>query len=156
MKVEQLGAVVKLSPSDRKDFVLFPFPAKGGEIYAVHLKDCSEAPISVHAWDVDNRFNKLGDLTLFNDTAPASPAIFSDFDQSFVVPALQGTGAAIALSLTDSEDPGANENRGASLPSMEVRDIQLARVATRREPYHRLEMGQSQTRTVFIRSEEHT
>jgi len=150
MKVEQLGAVVKLSPSDKKDFVLFPFPAEGGEIYAVHLKYRSEAPISVHAWDVDNQFNKLGDLTLFNDTAPASPGIFSDFDYSFVVPALQGTGAAIALSLTDSGDAGANENRGVSLPSMEVRDIQLSRVATRREPYHRLEMGHSQTRTVFI------
>jgi hypothetical protein len=33
---------------------------------------------------------------------------------------------------------------------MEVRDIELSRVATRSEPYHRLEMGSAQTKTVFI------
>jgi hypothetical protein len=150
MKVEELGAVVKLSPKYRKDFVLLPFSAKGGEIYAVHLKYRCEAPIQVHAWDVDNEFNKLGDLTLFNDTAPASPALFSEFDHSFVVPALQGAGAAIVLSLADFEDAGAKENGGVGRPSIEVRDIELSHIATRCEPYHRLEMGHSQTRTVFI------
>ncbi len=149
MKVEQVGAVVKLSPRDRKDFVLLPFPAKGGEVYALHLKYRSEAPIAIHAWDVDNQFKKLGDLTLFNDAAPASPSAFAEFDHSFVVPVLQGTGAAIVLSPTDSEDPGADGNR-VRLPALEVRDIGLSRVATRSEPYHRLEMGHSQTRTVFI------
>lgn len=33
---------------------------------------------------------------------------------------------------------------------MEVRDIRLSRVASRNEPYHRLEMGKSATKTVFI------
>jgi hypothetical protein len=150
LKVEELGAVVKLSPKDRKDFALLPFSAKAGEIYAVHLKYRCAAPIQVHAWDVDNELNKLGDLTLFNDTAPASADVFSEFDHSFVLPALQGTGAAIVLSLADFEDEGAKENRGNSPHSIEVQGIELFRVATRREPYHRLEMGHSQTRTVFI------
>jgi len=150
MKVEQINAAVKLFPSDRKDSVLLPFAAKAGEIYAVHLKYRCEAPISVHAWDVDNQFNKLGDLTLFNDTAPASPTVFSSFDHSFVVPALQGTGAVIALSLTDYDDAGTRENGAISLPSLEVRDIELSRIATRREPCHRLEMGNAETLTVFI------
>jgi hypothetical protein len=150
MKVERLEAGVKLFPINLKDFVLLPFSAKAGEIYAVHLKYRCEAPISVHAWDVDDEFNKLADLTLFNDTAPASPAAFSNFDHSFVVPALQGTGAGIALSLTDYDDAGARENGSTSLPSMEVRDIELSRVATHPEPYHCLEMGQMQTRVVFI------
>lgn len=154
MKVEESDAVVKLSPRNRKDDVLLPFSAKAGEVYAVHLKYRSEVPISVRAWDVDNEFNKLADLTLFNDTAPASPGAFSSFDHSFVVPALQGTGAAIALSLSDYDDAGTNENRGTSLPSIEVRNMELSRVATRAEPYHRLEMGHAETRTVFIFADE--
>jgi hypothetical protein len=150
IQVEQQDGVVKLSPRARSDFVLLPFPAKGGDIYSVHLKYRSSAAISVHAWDVDNQFQKLNDLTLFNDTAPASPATFTEFQNSFVVPSLQGTGAALVFSLTDVPAEGEDKDGSGSLPSMEVRDIELSRVATRSEPYHRLEMGSAQTKTVFI------
>ena len=150
IQVEQQDGVVKLSPRARSDFVLLPFPAKGGDIYSMHLKYRSSAAIAVHAWDVDNQFNKLGDLTLFNDTAPASPSTFAEFQNSFVVPSLQGTGAALVFSLTDVSAEGEDKDGSGSLPSMEVRDIELSRVATRSEPYHRLEMGSTQTKTVFI------
>jgi hypothetical protein len=149
MNVEQLGAVVKLSPPDRKAFVLMPFAARAGEIFDVHLKYRSEAPIQFHAWDVDNEFNKLGDVTLFNDTAPASPSLFSEFHCSFVIPALQGTGAALAISPTDFVPEGATNDAGR-VPSIEVRDLELFRVATRSEPFRRLEMGQQQITTLFI------
>jgi hypothetical protein len=150
IQVEQQDGIVKLSPRTRKDFVLLPFPATGGEIYSVHLKYRSAAPIQVHAWDVDNQFQKLSDLTLFNDTAPASPSSFSEFHQSFVVPALQGTGAALVFSLTDFGNACPNDDRSGRPPSIELRDIELSRVATRSEPCHRLEMGSPQTKTVFI------
>ena len=150
IQVEQKDGVVKLSPRAAKDFVLLPFPAKGGEIYSVHLKYRSVVPISVHAWDTDGQFQKLGDITLFNDTAPASPSIFTEFSDSFVIPALQGTGAALVFSLTDFGKECANDDRSGRLPSIEVQYIELSRVATRSEPYHRLEMGSSQTKTVFI------
>jgi hypothetical protein len=150
IRVEQQNGIVKLSPRTRKDFVLLPFPAAGGDVYSVHLKYRSTVPIQVHAWDVDNQFQKLNDLTLFNDTAPASPSSFSEFRQSFVVPALQGSGAALVFSLTDFEKGCANDDRSGRPPSIEVQDIELSRVATRSEPYHRLEMGSSQTKTVFI------
>jgi len=150
IQVEQQDGIVKLSPRTRKDFVLLPFPATAGDIYSVHLKYRSAVPILVHAWDVDNQFQKLNDLTLFNDTAPASPATFAEFHNSFVVPLLQGTGAALVFSLTDFGEEGANDDHSGRLPSMEVRDLELSRVATRSEPYHRLEMGHSQTKTVFI------
>ena len=150
IQVEQKDGVVKLSPRAAKDFVLLPFPAKGGEIYSVHLKYRSVVPISVHAWDTDGQFQKLGDITLFNDTAPASPSIFTEFSDSFVIPALQGTGAALVFSLTDFGKECANDDCSGKLPSIEVQYIQLSRVATRSEPYHRLEMGSSQTKTVFI------
>ena len=150
IQVEQKDGVVKLSPRAAKDFVLLPFPAKGGEIYSVRLKYRSVVPISVHAWDTDGQFQKLGDITLFNDTAPASPSIFTEFSDSFVIPALQGTGAALVFSLTDFGKECANDDRSGRLPSIEVQYIELSRVATRSEPYHRLEMGSSQTKTVFI------
>lgn len=150
IQVEQQDGIVKLSPRARKDFVLLPFPATAGDIYSVHVKYRSAVPILVHAWDVDNQFQKLNDLTLFNDTAPASPSTFAEFHNSFVVPSLQGTGAALVFSLTDFGEEGANDDHSGRLPSMEVRDLELSRVATRSEPYHRLEMGHSQTKTVFI------
>jgi len=145
--VQEHDGIVKLSSGSRKDFVLLPFNATGGEIFSVRLKYRSASSISVHAWDVDDQFNKLGDITLFNDTAPASSVDFVEFQHSFVVPALQGTGAALALSLTDFSDEG---DQGGKQPVIEMRDIELSRIVTRNQPYHRLEMGHPQTRTMFI------
>lgn len=150
IEIEEAGALVKLSPKNRSDLVLLTFAAKAGEVYAVHLKYRCSVPISVHGWDVDAQLNKTADLTLFNDTAPASPTMFGEFDQTLVVPALLGTGAALVLSLTNAEDAGANQNGETRLPSIEFQEIELFRVATQCEPYHRLEMGNSQTRTVFV------
>jgi len=150
IEVEQQGAAVKLSPSALKDSVLLPFPARDGEVYSVSLKYRSAVPISIHAWDTNSEFKKLGDLTLFNDTAPASPLAFSEFRQTFVVPALQGTCAAIVLSLPDFLQAPELKREGGALPSFEVRDLEVSRIATQREPYHRLEMGRSQAKTSFI------
>lgn len=148
IQVEQQDGIIKLSPSTTKDFVLLPFAAKSGDVFSVRLKYRSAVPISVHVWDTDNRFQKLGDITLFNDTAPASPSTFTEFRQSVVIPALQGTGAALALSLTDFGEDAQHD--GARLPSMEVQDTELSRIATQSEPYHRLDMGEPQTKTMFV------
>jgi hypothetical protein len=146
IQVEQQDGVVKLSPGAAKDYVLLPIAAAGGEIFSMRLKYRSTVPIAVHAWDTDDRFQKLGDITLFNDTAPESPATFTEFHQSFVVPTLQGTGVALAFSLTDFGKAG----ESGRLPAFELRDIEVHRIATRSEPNHRLEMGHSQTTTVFV------
>ena len=150
IEVEQQDAVVKLSPVTVKDFVLVPFSATGGEVYSVSLKYRSAVPISIHAWDTDDEFHKLGDLTLFNDTAPASPSAFTEFRHSFVVPALQGTGAAIVLSLPDFLAEAELRSEHGRLPSFEIRDLEVSRIATRSEPYHRLEMDRPQVKTTFI------
>jgi hypothetical protein len=150
IQVEQRDGTVKLSPGGAEDYVLLPFPAKGGEIYSVNLMYRSAVPISIHAWDTDDQLQKLSDITVFNDTAPASPSTFTEFRNSFVVPALQGTGAALVLSLPDFVEGDSHENSDGRQPSMEVRDIKLSRVASRNEPYHRLEMGKSKMKTVFI------
>ncbi|MDQ2842902.1 MAG: hypothetical protein M3Y72_18065 [Acidobacteriota bacterium] len=149
IQVEQKDGIVTLSPGAAKDFVLLPFAAKAGDVIAVRLKYRSAVPVSIHVWDTDDQFQKVGDLTLFNDTAPASPSTFTEFNQSLILPSLQGTGVALALSLTDFGDANTQHN-GASLPTMEVSDIKLSRVATRSEPYHRLDMGESQTKTTFV------
>jgi hypothetical protein len=148
VKIEQHEEIVKLTPATRKDFVLLPFTAQAGEIFSLRLKYRSPTPISVRAWDVDDRLNKLGDLTLFNDTAPASPSDFSEFHQSLVIPSLLGTGAALVLSLTDWEV--GREKHTITLPAIEVENLEVFRLASRPEPYHRLEMGHQQTKTVFI------
>ncbi len=150
IKIDQQDGMVRLTPTTRKDFVLLPFAAEAGNVYSVHLRYRSAVPISIHAWDTDDQLEKVGDITLFNDTAPASPSTFTEFHHSFVVPALQGTSVALALSPTDFEPEGSHAVSGAGLPSIEVQDLELVRVATRTEPYHRLEMGSAQTKTVFI------
>ena len=148
IKIEQHEEIVKLTPATRKDFVLLPFPAQAEEIFSLRLKYRSATPISVRAWDVDDRLNKLGDLTLFNDTAPASPSEFSEFHHSFVIPSLLGAGAALVLSLTDWEE--GREEGAIPLPAIEVENLEVFRLASRSMPYHRLEMGHEQTKTVFI------
>jgi hypothetical protein len=150
IQVEQHDGIAKISPSALKDYVLLPFAAKGGEVYSLRLKYRSAVPISIHAWDTNEALEKVGDLTLFNDTAPESPTNFTEFRHTFVVPALQGTGAALALSLPEFVENGVHETHGGRLLSFEIRDLELLRVATKTEPYHRLEMGHSQVKTVFI------
>ena len=150
IEVEQRNGFVKVSPNSPKDYLFIPFPASGGEIYSVHLKYRSSSPISIDIWDTDAQLEKLDDLTLFNDAAPASSSSFTDFRLSFVVPTLQGTDAALVLSLPDFNEQGAHENSGGKISSIEVQDLKLFRVASHSEPYHRLEMGHSQTKTVFI------
>jgi len=149
IQIEQRDGVIKLSPSAVKDYVLLPFPAMGGEIYSVSLRYRSAAPISIQAWDTNDQLQKLSDITVFNDTAPASPSTFTEFRNSFVVPTLQGTGAVLVLSLPDFVE-GTPAYSAGSLPSMELRDLKLSRIASRNEPYHRLEMGKSETKTVFV------
>lgn len=146
IRVEEQEGVVKLFPNAAMDYVLLPIAANGGEIFSVSLKYRSSVPIAIHAWDTDEQFQKLGDITLFNDTAPESATIFSEFQQSFVVPSLQGTGIALTFSLTDFGEPV----HSSTLPSYEVRDVEVYRIATRSEPYHRLEMGRAQVKTIFI------
>jgi hypothetical protein len=149
MQLEQQDGIVILSQMNAGGFVLLPFAARAGNIYSVSLKYRAAGPISVRAWDTDDQFRELADLTLFNDTAPASPSTFTEFHQSFVVPALRGTGAALVLSLADLHSNSAHLE-GGQQPSLQVRDVELFRVATRTEPCHLLEMGVPQTKAAFI------
>lgn len=148
IQVEQHDGIVKLSPNTAKDYVLLPFAAKSGEIYSVRFKYRSAVPLAVHAWDTDDQLQKLGDITLFNDTAPESPSDFTEFRHSFVVPALQGTGVGFALSPTDFGEAAARPS--GKLPPIEVRNLEIFRIATQSQPYHRLEMGHAQAKTVFV------
>ncbi|MDQ2775722.1 MAG: hypothetical protein M3Y57_12515, partial [Acidobacteriota bacterium] len=121
--------------------MLIPFPAQGPAVYAVHLEYRSPVPISVTVWDVDENFRKLDEITLFNETAPESASRFTAFENSFVIPALRGKSAAVVLSLPD---------KSGQLSDVNVRAIQVFRIATRKEPYHRLNMGHPEEKTAFI------
>ena len=150
IRIEQHENVTTLTPSARSDLVLLPFAAKGGEVYSLTLRYRSPGALSVRAWDTDDELQELGDLTLFNDTVPASSTSFMEFHHSFVVPALQGTGAAIVLSIPGFVEETSHDFGDGKLSSFEIQDLQLFRIVTKSEPYHRLEMGQSQAKTVFI------
>ena len=149
VRVTQGDKFVKISFSSIKDFVLLPVAAKGGELFSLRLKYRCKVPISARAWDTDDQSNKLGDLTLFNDTAPASASSFCEFTNSFVVPALQGTGIGLVLALPDFAVDGLHPEDG-ELPSIEVQHVEIFQIATCREPYHRLDMGHSQVKASFI------
>lgn len=150
IKIEQQNGIATLTPTTRQDYVLLPFSAKGGDIYSIQLKYRTAVPMSIHAWEIDDRLEKVGDITLFNDTAPASPSTFTEFHHSFVVPALQGTRVALALSPTEFNPGGSPSGLATEPPSIEVQQIEISRIATRSEPYHRLEMGSPQTKTMFL------
>ena len=107
--IQQEDKRVKLSPADPGACVLVLFPAKGAEVYAVHLKYRCSAPVSVHVWDVDNESRKLGDFSLYNDTVPPSPFVFTELDQSFVITNLEGANAALVLSLADPSETDAQQ-----------------------------------------------
>ncbi|MGA8028775.1 MAG: hypothetical protein WB992_16650, partial [Bryobacteraceae bacterium] len=126
--------------------VLIPFPAKGPEIYAVRIEYRSPVSISIGAWDVDEHLGKLDDLTLFNDTAAESAGTFAEFRNSFVVPSIRGTGGALVLSLGEFS----KQKTGMPKPTLELRSVQLFRIPTRREPYHRLKMDHPEEKTVFL------
>jgi hypothetical protein len=149
IRVEQRNGVVRIASGAAKDFVLMPIGVKGGDIVSIHLKYRSPVPVSVRAWDIDSQSKMLGNITLFNDTTPAAPSTFAEFTNSFVVPALQGSGVALVLSLPDFEVEGLHPAEGG-LPLFEIQSIEAFRIATRTEPYHRLDMGKAQTKTSFI------
>ncbi len=141
--------VAILSTSSSDDGVIIPFAAKPAEVYSVRLQYRSAFPMTIEIWDVDERLRKVSDLTLYNDGLPESAGAWLEFQTTVFVPGLQGNGCAIFLSVATSEQ-GMKADAPGGFAKVEVRGLQVHRIATRSEPYHRLEMGQSIEKTVFV------
>jgi hypothetical protein len=141
------GAI--LTAKRYEDGVLIPFAATSPQVYSIELEYRSAAPIAIELWNVDEALRKVGDLTQYNDGAPESAGAWSKFRTTVLVSGLREPRAAIFISVASSEQAMAVQvaQGGAQI---ELRGLQLRRLATRSEPYHRLEMGQAAEKSVFV------
>jgi hypothetical protein len=151
--VEESDGVATLATQSSEDGVIIPFTAGSSEIYSVRLAYRSAVPVAIQIWNTDERFRMVGDITLYNDGVPRSPGAWSDFRTTVFVPGLQGSGCAVFISVAPSEQ-ARRVDVPADFAKIEVRSLQIHRIATRSEPYHRLEMGQPVEKTVFVFADE--
>ncbi|MGH9514926.1 MAG: hypothetical protein ACRD3P_04520 [Terriglobales bacterium] len=145
---EHYGTTV-LSMRTSQAGVVIPFPARGAEIYSLRFKYRSPQPFSVQLWDVDDQLNCLENITLYNDRIPESSTKWSEFHTEVFFPSLLGVGGALHVSMAESEQdiavqPAANTLR------IDIKELQLNRLSTTLQPYHRLEMDRPQALTSFI------
>jgi hypothetical protein len=145
------AATVSTKSSD--DGVVIPFAAEASQVYEVRVQYRSAFPVAIEIWDVDEQLRKVGDISLYNDGVPASPEAWSDFQTTVFVSGLQGDGCAVFISVAPSEQ-ATKVDAPTGFAKVEVRGLEVRRIATRSEPYHRLEMGQPAEKTVFVFADE--
>jgi hypothetical protein len=151
--VDERDGVAILSPHSSDDGVIIPFAAGGANVYSVRVQYRSPCPVAIEVWNVDERLRKAGDITLYNDGVPASIGAWTDFQTTVFVPGLQGHSCAVFISVAPSEQAQKVE-ASLGFANVEVRGLQIRRITTRSEPYHRLEMGHSAEKTVFLFADE--
>jgi hypothetical protein len=145
---EQSGATL-LSPGSPEGGVVIPFLARDGEVYSVRLEYRSSQPFALGLWDLDERHNRLEDITLYNDRVPESPGGWSEFRSKIFVYALRGCSGALHISAPQSEQAMNRESPGGLRP-IALRNLEVRRLKVRLEPYHRLGMGYQQEKTAFV------
>jgi hypothetical protein len=147
--LEEVNGAAVISTANSADGILIPITAAGGAVYSLRLEYRSAQPIAAEIWDVDEQQRKLREITLYNDRIPESPNAWSKFETAIFAPGWTGSGGVIFLSLPPSEQA---TERGTVREArrFEVRGLAMKRMATTREPYHRLEMGHAIEKTVFI------
>lgn len=129
--------------------VIIPFSAKTSEIYSLRFKYRAPESFSAQLWDVDEGSSKLQNLTLYNDRVPPSAEDWSEFRTEVFVASLHGTGCALHISRAESDQDLQAQLSEITL-KIELRDLQLTRLAARLQPYHRLEMDRQQEKTSFV------
>ncbi len=145
---EKQGTTI-LTARSSQDGVLIPFPIKEGEIYSISLESRSQQAFAVDVWTVDDQLRMLENLTLYNDRVPASPQGWSVFQTTVLAFSALGRQGALFVSVPQSEQ-ALNLQAPAGAGRMEFRNLKVRRLPSHREPYHRLEMGRPEERTVFI------
>jgi len=150
--LETNNGIATISTRNSETGVLIPFTARGPAIYSLNVKYRSTAPVALGISNVDEQFRKISEITLYNDAVPESPAAWADFHTEVFMPGLQGSGCALFISMAPSEQ-GKNVD-AATAARIEVRDLQLHRLTSHTEPYHRLEMGHAIEKTVFVFADE--
>jgi hypothetical protein len=147
--LEERRETLVLSFPDSQAGVIIPFASHGSEVYSLSVKYRAKEAFSLQLWDVDESFDKLQNLTLYNDRVPPSPENWSEFRTDIFVPALLGTGAALYISTAESDQAITGKRFQAPMKA-ELRDLQVSQVVSYSRPYHRLEMDRWQEKTSFI------
>jgi len=151
--VEQREGVAVVFTRSADDGVIIPLTATGSSVLSLRMEYRSASPVGLAVWKVDDQFHKLDNVTLYNDAAPESPEAWGVFETTVFVPQSQAHGHALFLSVAPSEQALNVESPGGTA-KIEVRGLQVRPVATRLEPYHRLEMDRTAEKTVFIFADE--
>jgi hypothetical protein len=147
--IEEREGVAVVTARSSEDGIVIPFPAQDGEVYALRLQHHSQQAFAIQVWDVDDKLQKLEDITLYNDRVPESPAAWSEFRTSVFFYARRGTGGALFISIAESGQAIGLQALGG-VGRIEMRGLEVRRLSTRRAPYHRLEMDRPEQKTVFI------
>jgi hypothetical protein len=148
--MQDRDGVATISAQSSDDGVIIPFAAEPSEVYSVRVQYRSPLPVAIEIWDVDEQLSKVAEVTLYNDGAPESPAAWSDFETTVFVPGLRG-GHGCAVFISDSPSEQAQRvDAPAGSAKIEVRGLEIRRIPTRSQPYHRLVMGHPAEKTVFV------
>jgi len=151
--LDERDGVAIVSTRSTEGGVIIPFAATGSAVLSVRMEYRSAAPVALEVWRVDEQLRKLEDITLYNDGLPKSPEAWSEFQTTVFVPGSQVYGGALFLSVAPSEQ-ALNLEVPRGFAKIEVRGLEVHRVATRCEPYHRLEMDRPEEKTVFVFADE--
>jgi hypothetical protein len=147
--LEERDDAAILSVRSTDDGVIIPFTPGDSEVLSVRMEYRSAGPAALEIWKVDEQLRKVDDITLYNDGVPESPKEWSEFQTTVFLPGLQGFGSVLFLSVAPSEQ-ALKVQVPAGLARIEVRSLQVHRIATRHQPYHRMEMDHPEEKTVFV------
>jgi hypothetical protein len=151
--MDQRNGLIAVSTQSADDGVLVPLPATDFPVLSLRMEYRSASPVALQVWRVDEQFHKVENITLYNDAAPESPEAWSVFESQVFVPGPRAHRHALFLSVAPSEQ-ALNVPTPGGTAKIEVRRLQVRPVATRSEPYHRLEMDRPADKTVFIFADE--
>ena len=153
--VEELDGVAVVSTKSADDGAIIPFADPGSAVLSLRMEYRSVSPVAFQVWKVDDQFHKLENITRYNDAAPESPEAWGVFEITVFVPQSPAHGHALFLSVAPSEQALNVESPGG-IAKIEVRGLQVRPIATRSEPYHRLEMDRPAQKTVFAFADDST
>jgi hypothetical protein len=151
--VEDREGVAVVSTRSTEEGAIIPFVAVGSAVLSVRMEYRSASPVALQVWKVDGQFQKLNNITLYNDAAPESPSSWGGFETTVFVPGSQAYGHALFLSVAPSEQ-ALNVEAPGGTAKIEVRGLQVRPIVTRGEPYHRLEMARPEEKAIFVFADE--
>jgi hypothetical protein len=147
--VEERAGAATLTLHEPADSVWIPFSAEIPRVYALEVEYRCVAPISFALWNLDEQQRKVSEYTQYNDTVPEAPSEWKKFATTALVSGQRSQRSALVISAAASEQ-GLQGKVPEGGTKLELRGLRLRPVATRSEPYHRLEMMQPAEKGVFI------